>query len=396
MTENQEITKEIKPLRAILIGDDDDLHSYGPVLRRLSVGLLDDVADLSILSLGDSNLLKFVPSPPVRLIIEHKEPYQVKAVVNERDRHITISRPSLNILEYIWPHRRINRIAETLQAYKPTLLHALSGKHAKFVRRLSKHLNIPYVISVLACNNKNLAVSQRRCGQILPCFSSLTRQIRQARPNIANRVHHLTIGTHVNENPCCFNHDDKLPHLFCSTRLEHKYGLSTLLYAMAKLTENEHKFHLTISGHGPAESELRKLSSTLKLNNIVHFIEPLEDIIADNDAYKLFLQTVDIFIQPWTSQVWRPELTEAMAVGNAVVVAQGTDNDLTQNNKAALTFNPNDSNSLAGQLELLLTDHDHARQLARQCQDHVRKHFLASQMISCLTKAYRQAVDMEI
>jgi len=34
-----------------------------------------------------------------------------------------------------------------------------------------------------------------------------------------------------------------------------------------------------------------------------------------------------------------------------------------------------------------------ARELAANAQNHLRKHFLASQMIACLAEYYRQAVE---
>ena len=58
-------TTEPAALRVVLLGDNNALHSYGPVLQRMTVGLIDEVGDLSLLCMENSNLLKHVPSPPV-------------------------------------------------------------------------------------------------------------------------------------------------------------------------------------------------------------------------------------------------------------------------------------------------------------------------------------------
>ena len=47
-----------QPLRVVLLADEAALHCYGPVLRRLAVGLLDEVSDLTLVALGPSRLLR--------------------------------------------------------------------------------------------------------------------------------------------------------------------------------------------------------------------------------------------------------------------------------------------------------------------------------------------------
>ena len=157
-----------------------------------------------------------------------------------------------------------------------------------------------------------------------------------------------------------------------------------------------HKFHLTLSGQGPAEHELRQHVTRLGLVSCVHFTSPIETMLSSNDAYKTVLQAVDIFVQPWPGTVWQPELLESMSVGNTVVIAEGTMSDLIINGKTALTVSTHDEMDLTETLDRLMKDRQYARKIAAQGQNYLRKHFLASRMVTQLAKAYRQAQQYKI
>jgi len=367
-------------LRVVLLADGQALHNYGPVLRRLSVGLIDEVAELSLLCIGHSNLLDFVPSPPVRLFTETRTYYETTIRTEVADRKVSISSPKISLIDFIRPQRRDNRLALTLSPYRPTLLHALSERQARLARHLSKQLQIPYIVSILSQTQGRLSISANRCGQILPCFSSIARKIRQHHPELSSRVRLLPIGTHVNSTPCCFAHDQRTPQLFCSADFEHGKGLFELINSAKRLTKMGYSFHLTLSGKGTAERELRRRVR----------------LIWENDAYKMVLNAIDIFIQPWPEKTWRPQLLEAMSVGNAVAASADADSDIIIDGKTALTFEFNDEQAITKTLHNLLKDHQYARSIAGQCQNFLRKHFLASQMINRLAQAYRQAVQLKI
>ncbi len=385
-----------KPIRVVLIVNDQVLRVYGPVLRRLSVGLIDEVAEINLLCLGDSPLVEYVPSPPVRVITAVKERYETSSRTIKEDQNVSIIAPKYNILHRLRPSRRAEDIIATLKQYKPTLLHALSERHARLTQVISKKMQIPYVVSILTQTHGHLPFSPTRCGQILPCSSSLAREVRQHYKNLSNRIHLLPIGTHVNKSACCFDHGDKPAQLFCCAPLSHHYGIEHLINAAKQLSDSGHKFHLIISGEGSAEREYRKMVRTKGLAEQVHFVAPIKSMIPDNDAYKAVLKGVDIFIQPWPEMTWRPELLEAMSVGAAVVIADGTETDLVRDGKTALTVPFGNVEALTNTLDRLLNDRDYARSLANASQQYLRKHFLAHHMVTRLGQAYREAVKLEV
>jgi len=378
-------------LRVVLLADDQALHCYGPVLRRLAVGLLDEVADLTLMSLGTSKLLNYVPSPPVRLITEAKPGYEKPARLAAISRQVSVPAPMFNLIDKLRPQRRVARFAAALAKYRPTLLHALSERQARLASHLSQQMAVPYVISVLSMDHATLNLCPGHCRAILPCNSALARRIRRRQPQLARRVRLLPIGTHVTNDPVCFDHGRSAVNIFCCGPWEYHCGLADLINAVKRLTLNGHPLHLTLSGQGSAEHDLRRQVARLRMHSTVHFVPPVEALIRANEAYKAVLREVDIFVQPWPLRIWRPELLESMSVGNAVVVADGYNNDLVINNKTALTVPFQDEHALVATLERLLKDPTYARALAKRAQQYLRKHFLASRMIARLGRIYRRA-----
>jgi len=381
-------------LRVVMVADKEALHFYGPVLRRLAVGLIDEVGDLSLLSLGPSDLLRYVPSPPVRVITEKRGSPQTPIPSNTSTHQTTISVPPWRFMDQLAPRRRLRSLVEILHKIKPTLLHALSEKQIPLVQALSEELQIRYVVSLMALTNHEFELPNLRCGSLLCCNSVLARRLRQNRCFPAERIHRLPIGTHVGNEACCFQHGERRPIIFCCGPLDYNYGIAELLYSIKRLIKSGQDLHLLLSGRGTDEHKLWDLVGQLKLNQQVHFIPPLNEIISVSDAYKLALRDADIFVQPWPAQHWRPELLEAMSVGNAVVTVNGTQNDLIIKEKTALTVDYREEKQLFGALDRLLQDRAYSQGLAQNAQQHLRKHFLASRMVSRLARAYRQALSL--
>jgi len=379
-------------LRILLLADDHALRSYGPVLRRLVVGLIDEVAEISMLCLGSSKLLNHVPAPPVRLITEDKRyQQQISISTNGTADRISITAPTWPFLEKLWPYRRFRRIAEGLAPFKPTVLHALSERQAHLARGLSQQLQIPWVLSLLSLDRPQRNITENGCSAMLCCDSSVARWLRTQRPDFARRVHLLPIGTHVAEKTCCFTLERSQPIIFCCCSFEHHHGLVELINAMKRLVNLGHKPLLTLSGQGPAERELRNQVTRLGLIPYVNLTPPIEMMLPGSDACKTVLRETDIFIQPEPKHTFQPELLEAMSVGNAVV-AVGADNDLILADKTALVVPGHDDLALANAIDRLIRDHQLAQTLARNAQQYLRRHFLASHMVAHLGRAYHQAV----
>lgn len=388
------VSTGLSTIRVILLTEHQVLLNYGPVLRRLAVGLIDEVGDLSIFSEDNSVLLEHLPCPPVRIIRQSRRVDEQSLNVTDTSRDVVISSPKIKLLERLWTYRQAERLADTLATFKPTLLHAMSEHQGHLARNLSRILEIPYVVSLLSMHRIDLSIlHDENCRKIMPCSLNFTRKLRQRRPELINRLNAVPIGTHVTEESHVFLDEGVLPQLICCGPLEQGLGYVELLNAVKRLFEKGYRFHLTLAGDGPAESELRRQTRMSGVNDYVHFVPPIEAMVPESDAYKAVMKRMDIFIQPWPERTWHPALLEAMSVGTAVVTTQGIINDLIVNEQTALSVPFHDEQALTEALEKLLADREFARELGRQGQEFLRKHFLASRMVTRLSRAYRQAID---
>ncbi|MCK5114939.1 MAG: hypothetical protein KAR11_09290, partial [Phycisphaerae bacterium] len=168
----------VKDLRVVLLADDSALHNYGPVLRRLSVGLIDEVNDLSLLCLESSVLLRHVPSPPVRIITESRSHKQVIPKYDVTSRRITVTAPAWSFVDRMRPSLRVGRLAAALEKVRPTLIHAISEQQAPLAKALSEKLGIVYVVSMLRTDGSAEVLNDRRCVGVFCSDSSTTRRLR--------------------------------------------------------------------------------------------------------------------------------------------------------------------------------------------------------------------------
>ncbi len=381
-------------LRVVMVADEAALHFYGPVLRRLAVGLIDEVGGLSLLSLGRSDLLRHVPSPPVGVITEVRG-HPPELIPGDSTSHqATVSAPRWRCMDRLMPRRRVRRLAKVLQKSNPTLLHALSENQIPLVQALSEELQIRYVVSLLALTDQEVSLPDIHCGSLLCCNSVLARRLRQSQRFPAERIHILPIGTHVGKEVCCFQHGDRRPIVFCCGPLDYNNGIAELLYAVKRLVTSGRDLYLLLSGQGPDEHKLWDLAGQLELRQQVHFVPPIEKMISVSDAHKQVFRDADIFVQPWPARHWRPELLEAMSVGNAVVAVNGTQNDLILQENTALTVDYREEKQIFRALDRLLADRKFSQGLAENAQQYLRKHFLASRMVSHLARAYREALSL--
>jgi len=381
-------------VRVVLVADDRTQRAYGPALRRLVVGLIDEAIEVTILSLGSSTLLDRLPSPPARLIVERHGQGADRTGKPAAAKFVDVGAAGWAVLEKVWPQLRIKRIAEELAGYKPTLLHGLGEHLASATRRLSKGLGVPYVLSVLAVEQPvgEFSISASRCRAVLACSSGTARSLRGQHTAMRSRIVLLPIGTHVADSPCCFGAAREWASVCCRSELNHGQGLPYLINSIKRLAGMGHNAHLTLSGSGPAEQILRRQVQRLNLLERVHFVPPFEELTTDSDAYKAAFQSADIFVLPRPMQSWRCELLEAMGVGNAVVAAETASNDLIVKDKTALAVPYQNEIALTEAMEKLLKDHDFARQLAANAQQYLRRHFLASRMVGRVVKVYRKAL----
>ena len=102
--------------------------------------------------------------------------------------------------------------------------------------------------------------------------------------------------------------------LVITRNLEPIYGIDTALQAMANIREQGCPARMRIAGSGPAERQLRQLTSELGLEDSVHFEGRLE-----RDAVVVLYGQADAMVNPTTVDNMPNSVLEAMACGLPVI-----------------------------------------------------------------------------
>ena len=123
--------------------------------------------------------------------------------------------------------------------------------------------------------------------------------------------------------------------------LEVLKGGSFFLRACHRVIAKGWEIRIVVAGSGPEERNLRKLATSLQLDNHVTFVN-------DSTQMQTFLSAMDIFCLPSLQQGIGVLLLEAMALGRPVVASGvGGVPSVLADNHAGLTVPASDSRSLA-------------------------------------------------
>jgi glycosyltransferase involved in cell wall biosynthesis len=134
-------------------------------------------------------------------------------------------------------------------------------------------------------------------------------------------------------------------------RLTPEKNLLNFLVSFAKLvSEDPSLIKLVIAGIGPMERELKKFITQNNIKDKVIFCGARNDIGS-------ILSSLDIFVLPSYTEGLSTALLEAMTCGRAIVCSDIPGNrELLTHNKEGLLVNPNDSESLKSNIQLLCND----------------------------------------
>lgn len=160
-------------------------------------------------------------------------------------------------------------------------------------------------------------------------------------------------------------------------------GLSTLIEAFAKSWRQGMK--LLLVGDGPLQPELQALAARLGVAEHCLFPGPQTDVA-------VWLRQMDIFVLPSLSEALSNSLLEAMACGCSVIASRtGGNPELvrsTESGDTGFLFETQNAESLATQLQLLISNPALRAQTSAAAQAFVRAHFTPAQTIRCFQDLY--------
>ena len=166
------------------------------------------------------------------------------------------------------------------------------------------------------------------------------------------------------------------------SRLVYKNGLDTLIRAAVELKTHilHSTFYIQILGSGPEESNLKKLTAVLKVQDQVRFLGNVSQAELPN-----YLANADIFVRASRSEGLGTAFLEAMAAGLPIVgTAVGGIPDFLTDQKTGLFTEVDDPKDLARKIRSLVDDAELRKRLAENGRRIVEEKYnwdiIASQM----------------
>lgn len=171
--------------------------------------------------------------------------------------------------------------------------------------------------------------------------------------------------------------------LFVGRLIEGK-GLHVLLKSYSKVIEDRTDALLLIVGGGPEESTLKRLATSLGIDDRVMFMGMKENVLP-------YFQMADLFVLPSQMEGLSVALLEAMACGlPAVVTRVGGSEDLIRHKSNGLLVEYGDAAQLGHAMLRLLADTDTALRMGRAARVTIVESFSLDAVAKAHIKLYRE------
>jgi glycosyltransferase involved in cell wall biosynthesis len=364
MAEEQtsELQASEEVLRPVILVDAATLRDRDTFLRHCFVGLADESCKATLLCPVDAQLGQ-VSAAPVDII-----PY-----------------PPLMSLGMWGPI--LSPLVEKLRRMQPTVLHCASESKLRLTVKLSKLLDVPFIISVNSPVSRTWRRYCRgRCAGIVTPSEAVAKEVRKDMGARADIVKYLKVGTFVSERTACFSTAGSLATMVMVHPLEAPKDFEAVFGAIKHLSIDGMEIVVALMGGGKAEGRTRRLITDLGLGhviNIVPDVRPLGQVFAG----------ADIFIKPRRLKTFDFYLLDAMSEGMAVAACKGDQEDLIRPGQTAAVFEEGDELSIYSTLAGLLKERQQARRLARGAQDLLRAEYRVSRMVMEMIAIYREASE---
>ena len=295
-----------------------------------------------------------------------------------------IEHPALRLPIFWSQNQKI--LIDRLLRFKPTILHTFSPGQVHLTRRLSKQLQIPYVVTChksslgRACFQKSLRQADRLIAPSKPIADRLAEKF----PSLQTRIKQIHIGSFVDDQCCCFSHGGNVASMIAVHPLNSLKLFAPFLNAVRHLVLDGFEVMVGIMGTGKAEKAIRAHIRKLGLTSIVTVVPPLRPM-------RSVLSGADIYAHLSDRGTFDDQLLEAMAVGLAVVGSPETTSGLLYDGQTAAFWDSQDELNIYGCLKNVIGQRDKSRRLAQNAQSHLRQHNSVSRMVDKLMSTYIEA-----
>lgn len=341
-----------------LVIDPLTFDRLGPIIGHLSVGLLDSVSEIVLIT--PARQAERLSLGPVRVV-----------------RHAQLR----------WPMReRIVRVVlEQLQSHPPTVIHAISRRSFWLAEELALALQKPLVGQLLGSEDllPRPQASLDRMDKVIASSKPLQDAARDRHVADPKRITLIRPGLLPESSPTCFVREDRIPTILCMSAFEQATGVDRLIRATRILVNEKQDLMLFLVAEGPAEGQLRKLVEKEKLIKHVTFGQPMTDWLQA-------MRAADIFVVPGDVDRVDLRLLHALAAGMAAVTGAMPNCDFVLDQQTALVCEAPTPSALAASIRQLLQDRSRARMLAGRALGHCKKHHSLSEMARKTAEVFKE------
>lgn len=271
----------------------------------------------------------------------------------------------------------------------PDVIHVQGPKMIPQAVALARTLECPVVVSISDQSEATRLLLTGDCHpvQAIACVSD---SVKAALPQRLHQIEQRVILPGVPLDPsgrvAAVLQEDQTPVIGMAGPLEVIKGGSFFLRACHRVLEAGEQIRIVVAGSGPEERNLRRLATSLELNDHITFVD-------DGTAMSTYLSAVDIFCLPSLQQGFGIILLEAMALGRPVV-ASGVGGILSvlEDNRTGMIVPPSDSRALADCLLSLLKNPERTRKLGIAGQNIVEDRFMVTRMVDDMLALYNDVI----
>lgn len=278
----------------------------------------------------------------------------------------------------VWGRLVHRTVLHNLADQPPDVIHVQGSRLLTQGMWLGKALSRPVVLHLTDQSEAARIVlpPQNDSCRAISCVSDSVKAALPARlEQIEQRVILPGVPLDLTRTDTAILEPDRVPVIGMAGPLEVIKGGSFFLRACHRVIEAGIPIRIVVTGSGPEEKNLRKLATSLELDDHVTFVD-------DGTAMSAYLSAIDIFCLPSLQQGFGVIMLEAMALGRpAIASGVGGILSIIEDGKNGLIVPPSDSRALADRMLELLNDPEKARRIAIAGQNLVEDRFTVDRMV---------------
>ena len=290
----------------------------------------------------------------------------------------------------IWGRVVGRSVLSQLTEQPPDVIHVHGPAMLSQGMALGRMLERPVVLT-LTDQTEAARVVLSSASQICRAIVCVSESVRAALPSRLDQIEQRVIPPGVPLDPSAIHppilEGDRLPVVGIAGPLEVIKGGSFFLRAGHRVIDSGTDIRIVVVGSGPEEKNLRKLATSLELDDHITFVD-------DGTAMTAYLTAIDVFCLPSLQQGFGVIMLEAMALGRpAVASGVGGVLSILEDGENGFVVPPSDGRVLADRILQLLTDHKLASRIAIAGQNLVEDRFTKERMVQDVLALYAEVTE---